>query len=68
MMEVLLTITSVGIYFNLSCLLLGIYKPWLALWWMDKQNRRLALTYYGSVLIALLFVKYLIVFFWSENS
>lgn len=45
--------------FSFSSLLLGLYKPWVVLWWEDVQNRKKVIQLYGSVaavcyLIALL--------------
>jgi hypothetical protein len=67
-MEVLISITSIGIYTCLFILIIGIYKPWVALWWMEKQNRKLVLAYYGTSLIILILIKYLVVFFLPEAS
>lgn len=67
-MEVFISITSIGIYTCLLILIIGIYKPWVALWWMEKQNRKLVLVYYGTSLIILILIKYLIVFFLPEAS
>jgi hypothetical protein len=30
-------------------LLLGMYKPWIMLWWEDVQNRRKVIKLYGLV-------------------
>lgn len=30
-------------------LLMGLYKPWIMLWWEDVQNRRKVLKVYGAV-------------------
>lgn len=32
-------------------LLLGLYKPWLMLWWEDVQNRRRVIKLYGTIAI-----------------
>ncbi len=40
--------------------LFGLYRPWLALWWLDQANRKKVLTYYGLPLLAL-FVLYVLV-------
>lgn len=32
-------------------LLIGLYKPWVMLWWEDVQNRRKVLWLYGSVAV-----------------
>jgi len=30
------------------CLLIGLYRPWLMLWWEDTQNRKKIFKVYGS--------------------
>jgi hypothetical protein len=30
-------------------LLIGLYKPWVMLWWEDVQNRRKVFRLYGSI-------------------
>lgn len=32
-------------------LLLGLYKPWLMLWWEDIQNRRRVIKLYGTIAV-----------------
>jgi hypothetical protein len=32
-------------------LLLGLYKPWVMLWWEDVQNRRKVIRLYGTISI-----------------
>jgi hypothetical protein len=39
-------------------LLMGLYKPWIMLWWEDIQNRRKVIKVYGSV-AALSFIIYI---------
>jgi uncharacterized membrane protein YjgN (DUF898 family) len=39
----MMTITAI------SFMLVGLYKPWLMLWWEDFQNRRKVIRVYGSV-------------------
>lgn len=34
-------------------LLLGLYKPWVVLWWEDYQNRKKVILLYGSIASAL---------------
>lgn len=29
--------------------LLGLYRPWIVLWWEDVQNRRKVLRVYGTI-------------------
>lgn len=30
-------------------LLIGLYRPWIMLWWEDVQNRRKVVRLYGSI-------------------
>jgi len=30
-------------------MVVGLYKPWIMLWWEDKQNRKKIIKIYGSV-------------------
>ncbi|MCU0357958.1 MAG: hypothetical protein MUE95_10285 [Cyclobacteriaceae bacterium] len=39
----MMTITAINF------MLVGLYKPWLMLWWEDFQNRRKVIRVYGSV-------------------
>jgi hypothetical protein len=32
-------------------LLMGLYKPWVMLWWEDVQNRKKIIKVYGSVAV-----------------
>ena len=36
---------------SLIFLLIGLYKPWIMLWWEDTQNRRKVIKLYGIVAI-----------------
>jgi hypothetical protein len=52
---------------SLIFLLIGLYKPWIMLWWEDVQNRRKVLKLYG--LIAMVsFAVYLGVEFFTEMN
>ncbi len=44
--------------FSFSSLLLGLYKPWVVLWWEDVQNRKKVIQLYGSVAV----ITYLVYF------
>lgn len=33
------------------CLVIGLYRPWMMLWWEDVQNRRKVIKVYGGVAI-----------------
>jgi hypothetical protein len=43
-------------------LLLGLYKPWVMLWWEDVQNRRKVLWLYGSI-ATISYALYAVTFF-----
>lgn len=39
-------------YLTITCLvfmLVGIWKPWIMLWWEDVQNRRKVIKVYGTI-------------------
>ena len=36
-------------FMALLFLLIGLYKPWVMLWWEDVQNRRKVIKVYGLV-------------------
>jgi hypothetical protein len=33
------------------CVVLGLFNPWMMLWWEDVQNRKKVLKVYGTVVI-----------------
>lgn len=33
------------------CLIIGLFKPWMMLWWEDRQNRKKILKVYGSATV-----------------
>lgn len=35
-------------FVSLICLLLGLFRPWLMLWWEDTQNRKKVIKVYGT--------------------
>jgi hypothetical protein len=44
-------------------MVIGLYKPWLMLWWEDLQNRRKVIKVYGSIAVVsylLYWVLYLV--------
>ena len=45
----------------LSLLLIGMFKPWMMLWWEDVQNRKKVIKLYGSVALTC-FIIYLLFF------
>jgi len=34
---------------SMACLVAGLYRPWIMLWWEDVQNRRKVIRLYGAV-------------------
>ena len=50
------------LYLSLTALVglsVGLFKPWIMLWWEDTQNRKKVLRLYGSVAV-LTFALYLV--------
>lgn len=35
----------------LLCVVLGLFKPWMMLWWEDVQNRKKVIKVYGTAAI-----------------
>lgn len=52
----LLTLTS------LLFLAIGLVKPWMLLWWEDRQNRRKVIKVYGSVALFFYLLYWLLAF------
>lgn len=46
-------------------LLIGLYKPWVMLWWEDVQNRRKVFRLYGSIAVLGYLTYFLIGVFWG---
>lgn len=46
-------------------LLIGLFKPWIMLWWEDTQNRKKVIRIYGTVALTT-FVVYKILFHLSH--
>ena len=65
-MEVLEWYASLFFYLNTAVFLLGLYKPWLSLWWLDRQNRKMVIKYYGLPAIVLFLVKYFLGFYFTR--
>jgi uncharacterized membrane protein YjgN (DUF898 family) len=43
-----------------ACVAVGLYKPWLVLWWEHVQNRQKVLAIYGTASLVSLLVYYLL--------
>ena len=59
-MEELLRILNVLIWLFVGLTLFGLYRPWLALWWLPVSNRKMVLQRYGLITLGLL-VSYAVV-------
>jgi hypothetical protein len=35
----------------LACLILGLFKPWMMVWWEDTQNRKKVIKLYGTTAV-----------------
>ena len=35
-------------FISLSCLIMGLFRPWMMLWWEDTQNRKRVFKVYGT--------------------
>jgi hypothetical protein len=49
-LKLLLRFTAIT---SILLLVLGLYKPWVVLWWEDTQNRKKVVLLYGSVALTL---------------
>jgi len=59
-MEAINLIASILLAFFGFSLLIGLfYRPWVVLWWMEKQNRIRVILYYGIPFLILFFIKIL---------
>ena len=41
-------------------LAIGLYKPWVVLWWEDVQNRKKVIQLYGSIAAVSYLISFLI--------
>ena len=48
--------------FDFLLLTVGLYKPWIVLWWMPRQNRKLVLKIYGTLGAVLALLAFFLVF------
>ena len=53
-MEALLRILNVLVWLFVGLTLFGLYRPWLALWWLPVSNRKMVLQRYGLITLGLL--------------
>jgi hypothetical protein len=45
---------------SFACMLMGLIKPWMLLWWEDVQNRRKVIKLYGSTGLLFLIVYWIL--------
>jgi hypothetical protein len=43
-------------YASAIFLVIGLYKPWVMLWWEDTQNRKKVIQLYGSLTVVFFFL------------
>ena len=48
---------NIFITLNLLLLIIGLFKPWIVLWWEDTQYRLKVIMLYGTVIIGVLLLK-----------
>lgn len=46
----------------IAALIVGLFKPWVMLWWEDTQNRKKVIRIYGTVAV-ITFIIYKVLFF-----
>lgn len=54
MLDALKILLEIGLVVNLICLLLGLIKPVLVLWFLDRMNRLKVIQLYGGLTILFL--------------
>lgn len=52
-MNEILHINYVLIWIFAALTLFGLYRPWLALWWLPMSNRKMVLERYGLITLGL---------------
>jgi hypothetical protein len=48
---------------SLLFMVVGLFKPWLLLWWEDVQNRRKVIRVYGTIAVLSYIVYWSLYFF-----
>ena len=41
-------------------LVIGLFRPWVVLWWEDLQNRKKVIRVYGTLAVVSLIVHYVV--------
>ncbi|WP_017730192.1 hypothetical protein [Nafulsella turpanensis] len=49
-MQVVYLLAKGIFWISLFLLLLGLWRPWVVLWWLEYQNRLRVIKYYGSIM------------------
>lgn len=50
-MQLFADISLAATFLSLFFLLIGLFKPWIMLWWEDRQNRKKVIKVYGFAAI-----------------
>ncbi len=58
-MELLRDLIFILAVFNFLLLSVGLYRPWIVLWWRRRQNRRQVIQLYGMLGLVLLLLAVL---------
>jgi hypothetical protein len=45
-------------------LIIGLFKPWMMLWWEDVQNRKKVIKLYGSISICSFLLYFILLQLW----
>jgi hypothetical protein len=56
---------TVVLYFAVTAALLlavGLYKPWIVLWWEDRQNRLKVIKLYGTLIVLSMMAYFILPF------
>ena len=59
-MELLYYLALIITILDLVLLFTGLYKPWIVLWWMPRQNRKTVLRIYGTAGVLLMLLTLLL--------
>ncbi|MDN5214558.1 hypothetical protein QQ020_20935 [Fulvivirgaceae bacterium BMA12] len=57
-MELLLNLIFILAIFNFLLLAVGLYRPWIVLWWRRRQNRLQVIRLYGTLGAGLLLLAF----------
>ena len=60
------TVRQLFLYISVTAvifLVIGLFKPWIMLWWEDVQNRRKVIKLYGNIVVLSYLVYWLMILF-----